>query len=135
MKHIFILVSILAILMVAFSPIMATPAPAQGYLVGQWVNCAVDNASTTSSALDLGDEYERLNIYVPTITAGTVTLLVSEAIDGTYAQLGSSGVGFSSSSGGFYSTLIIAGYRFIKIVTGVTQIGGKVTFRVHPYRP
>lgn len=130
MKRIFITLIMLAALMVAFIPF----DQAQAYLVGEWKTCTVDNASTTSDALDLGDDFQYVQIYVPTITEGTVKLLVSESLDGTYAADNVT-EGVVTSTGGLYTNLEHGGFRYIKIICGATQIGGDVDFRVRGWRP
>lgn len=132
MKYVLALLVILAILI---SSIPLVSQPAQAYLMGTWLPCTVDNATTTSAALDLGDDYYYLNLYTPTITTGTVTIQVARELTGTYAADGQTAIGLTSTSGGFYSTLVLGGYRYVKIVTGATQIGGAAAFWVRGYRP
>jgi len=121
------------LILILLLTLSVTPLPVQAENVGSWLTCTVDNASTTSDPLDLGDNFEFINLCVPTITTGTITIYVCDDIGGTFRQLGSSGVGISSTSGLFYTTIQTTHYRFIKIVCGATQVSGAVTFKVRGY--
>jgi len=102
MKYALALLAILAILIAC---IPMTSQPAQAYLVGSWLPCTVDNATTTSAALDLGDDYYYLNLYTPTVTTGTVTIQVARELTGTYAADGQTAIGLTSTTGGFLFNL------------------------------
>lgn len=134
MKRLLTILVGLVLLMVACAPVPAQPP--RGMLLGAWfpavITYTTDN--TTTPVVDLGMDYQYLNVYVPTITTGTVQIQVSESYGGTYAVDGQTAVGFSSTSGGIYGTLTIGGYRYIKLVTGAAQEANR-TFKVRGYTP
>jgi hypothetical protein len=103
-------------------------------LYGQWLNVTIADEGTLSGECDLGDNYEFLNIYAPTIDSANISLYVSDKAGGTYYPLGLSTNVFAAATGGLYTTFELGGYQFIKILSSATQSTAAVTFRVRGYR-
>jgi hypothetical protein len=103
-------------------------------LYGQWKDVIIADEGTLSDECDLGDNYEFLNIYIPTIDSANVSLQVSDKAGGTYAHLGLSTNVFAAATGGLYTTFELGGYQFIKILSSETQSTAEVTFKVRGYR-
>jgi hypothetical protein len=103
-------------------------------LYGQWKDVTIADEGTLSAECDLGDNYEFLNIYIPTIDSANISLYVSDKLGGTYYPLGLSTNVFAAGTGGLMTTFELGGYQFIKILSSATQSTAAVTFSVRGYR-
>jgi hypothetical protein len=108
-------------------------------LYGQWLDVTIADEGTLSGECDLGqgnpcENFEFLNIYIPTIDSANVSLYVSDKLGGTYYPLGLSTNVFAAATGGMYTTFELGGYQFIKILSSASQSTAAVTFRVRGYR-
>jgi hypothetical protein len=105
---------------------------------GQWFPATITLAgaadNTTTGAVDLGADYQYLNIYVPTITSSAISIKVSDSIGGTYATCNLTASAISLGTGSQYSSLTIGGYRYVKVVTSAAQEANR-TFLVKGYTP
>ena len=99
---------------------------------GQWLDCTITIATSTtvSAAVDLGKTYEKMMVYIPTITSATLSCYVSETLGGTYKALNDSTV---AGTGDYHDIWNIGGHRFIKIVSSAVQAANR-TFRVRGVR-
>ena len=107
---------------------------------GTWTDAVIDYSEDDdlTDEVDLGREYESLQVYVPTLESSTqVSFKVSEKSGGTFADLyvtdvadgGNNKVISAASSGGYYWTIPIGGFEFIKVATSKAQTADR-TFRV-----
>ena len=103
---------------------------------GQWKNATITIATnnTTSAAVDLGRDYDYLQVYIPTIDSANISFTVAELTGGTYYTLGSGNAVVTAGTGGFITTVNLGGYQFIKVVTSAVQTANR-TFRVRGSRP
>ena len=105
---------------------------------GTWTTATVAKSGTTSSEVDLGREYENLQVYIPTIDTAQVNIQVSEKSGGTFADLyatdltdgSNSKLITASGTGGFHWTVPIGGFQYIKIKCSAAQSTAARTFRV-----
>jgi hypothetical protein len=103
-------------------------------LYGQWLDVTIADEGTLSAECDLGDNYEFLNIYIPTIDSANISLYVSDKLGGTYYPLGLSTNVIAAGTGGFYDTFELGGYQFIKILSSASQSTAAVVFKCRGYR-
>jgi hypothetical protein len=85
-----------------------------------WHVLNIAASGTTSNAVDLGDYFQHLQVIIPSLTATTLAVHVSDTFGGTYQSLGD-GVTTQSTDGGYSDTWILGGWRFVKIVAGTAQ--------------
>lgn len=52
-----------------------------------WKSATISASGTTSTAIDLGQPYRSLAVFIPTITSGTLALQTAMTSDGTYQNL------------------------------------------------
>lgn len=102
-------------------------------IYGSWTSTTIASAGTTSAEVDLGREYEYLDIIIPTITSANISLQVSDKTGGTFQQLGDSNNYFAAGTGAISTTFNLYGWRYIKLVSSATQ-GATRTFYVRGYR-
>jgi len=96
-----------------------------------WQDAVVASSGTVSAAVNLGKDYEYINVIVPTCDSTTLALQVSK--DGTtYYTLGISAA-TAATTGNLATTLEVGGYQWIKIVCGSTQAAER-TCPVRGYR-
>ena len=90
-------------------------------LYGDWKAATITTAlGTTSAAVDLGRDYDFLEIFIPTIQAGTIKIQVAEKVASTYYDLGD-GVTTASGTHNYHDVFKLGGYQFIKVVCSTTQ--------------
>ncbi len=97
-----------------------------------WQSVAVAISGTTSAEIDLGGVADTMQIIIPTIDSGTVSLQVAMTTGGTFYTLGSSQT-TASGTGNYATELKVGGYRFVKIVCSATQTAAR-TFYVRGRR-
>ena len=97
---------------------------------GEWQSALM--ATTESVAVDLGRDYEWVQIYIPTISSANISFKVAEKLADTYYALGSGSQVITAGLGGFTTVATIGGFRYIKIVSSQTQ--SAVTFRIRGSR-
>lgn len=101
-------------------------------LYGAWKTATIASAGTASAEVDLGNNFEYLNVILPTLTSGTVKVQVSDVSGGTFQDLGSS-VTTSTTTGAYSTTFKLGGYQFVKIVSSAAQ-GAERSIKVRGYR-
>jgi len=105
--------------------------------VSSWKSAVVSTGDTASAEVDLGDYYRKLQVLIPTLTATTVTVHVSNESGGTFYPVhafdadatGSFAHTISSGNGGIAVVFDIGGVTHIKVVLGVAE-ASDTTFRV-----
>lgn len=97
---------------------------------GVWQDALM--ATTESVAVDLGRDYEWVQIYIPSITTANISFKVAEKIADTYYTLGSGSQVITAGLGGFTTVATIGGFQFLKIVSSASQ--SSVTFRIRGSR-
>ena len=98
-------------------------------IIGQWKAATIALSGTTSDAVDVGREYEKLLIYLPVLTSATIKIQAAEILASTYADIyttdKASGnqkqVITTATTGEFMWIAPIGGFKYIKIVSSVAQ--------------
>jgi hypothetical protein len=99
-------------------------------LYGSWVTGTIAINGTSTGEIDLGRDYDFIEIVIPTLVSGTLKIQTSPTTGGTFQDLGSS-VTTVATTGAYNDVWKVGGYRFIKIVSSATQT---VTARVFSVR-
>jgi hypothetical protein len=73
-----------------------------------------------TAEINLGKEYDYLDIILPTLDSCTVSLQVSEKSNGTFQALGNS-VTTRTTTGGYSTVFNLGGWKYIKIKTSASQ--------------
>ena len=94
--------------------------------VSGWRDVTVAAGATTTDSIDLLAACDFMQIYIPTITLGTVGIQVASTLTGTFASLGENQT-TPSSTGNFYEVFFIGRFRYIKVVCSAAQ-GAMRTF-------
>ncbi len=104
-------------------------------LYGSWKDCVITIATDDdlSAEVDLGRDYEYLQVVMPALTAATVGVQVAEKSAGTFNALGTNSPTTVSTSGSKSTVLLLGGYQFIKLATSAGQAANR-TFRVRGSR-
>ncbi len=97
---------------------------------GEWQDALM--ATTSSVEIDLGRDYEWVQIYIPTISSANISFKVAENAAATYRTLGSGSQVITAGLGGFITVATIGGFRYIQIISSQTQ--SNVTFRIRGSR-
>jgi len=85
---------------------------------GEWKSAAI--TTTDSSAVDLGRDYDFLEIQIPTLAACTIKIQTAETLTGTYRDLGD-GVTTAASTHNYHDVFKLGGYQFIKVIASADQ--------------
>ena len=102
-------------------------------IYGEWLTATIAVDGTLSSAVNLGKDYEHINVDIPTVVSGTLQITVCRTVDGTYKDLGAS-VKTGVTTGNYNDTWILGGWQFIKIESSATQTTTERVFYVRGYR-
>ena len=104
-------------------------------LYGEWENATITIATDDdlTPEVDLGRDYEFLDIVIPTITSSDLSVYVAEKTAGTYQHLGLASNVFAAGTGAISTIFNLGGWQFIKIGTSAAQ-GANRTFRVRGWR-
>ena len=102
-------------------------------LYGSWIAATIADGGTSSDAIDLGKDYEWVQIQIPEITSANISFTVAEKIADTYYALGSGSQVITAGEGGFATVAIIGGFQFIKVVSSEEQ-GAERLIRVRGSR-
>ena len=82
---------------------------------GQWLAATISAGSDRSSAIDLGREYDYLEIQIPGMDACKLSLQVAEKLGDTYYDLGKD-ITTNEETFNRADVWKLGGYRFIKVV-------------------
>lgn len=87
---------------------------------GNWRTATIANGATASGEVDLGDNYDFLDVILPTLTSGTLKVQVSDKSGGTFQDLGKSLV-VAATTGAYSTVFRLGGWHYVKIVSGAAQ--------------
>ena len=102
-------------------------------IYGQWVDAAISAGQPRTSAIDLGRDYDFLEVMLPGMAACTLTAEVSEQEAGTYFSLLGDETTVDEGGDKRADVWRLGGHRFIKIVSSVAQPNA-VTIRIRGMR-
>jgi len=101
---------------------------------GSWKDATIADEGTVSAEVDLGRDYEWIQIVIPLIDSANISFQVAELTGGTFQALGSGSQVITAGTGAFTTVATIGGFQFIKVVSSATQSTAAVTFRVRGSR-
>ena len=87
-------------------------------IYGDWIAASI--TTTSSSAIDLGRDFDFLEIQIPTLASCTIKIQVAEKIADTYRDLGD-GITTAAGTHNYHDVFKLGGYQFIKVVASATQ--------------
>lgn len=89
-------------------------------LPGQWITATIVD-TTTSSAINLGRDYDLVEIDMPTLTSCDLSLTVARTLAGTYKALGN--ITQTVGVAGYTEVFYTGSFQYIKLVSSVSQSG------------
>ena len=90
-------------------------------LYGDWKAATIASAAASSDEVDLGRDFDFLEIQIPTLdTSTTVKIQVAEKTSGTFYDLGD-GITTAAGTHNYADVFRLGGYQFIKVVADNTQ--------------
>lgn len=101
-------------------------------IYGSWVSATILAGASSSSAVDVGRDYDYLSVELPGMTACKLYLKVAETLAGTYYDLGKDTT-TDLENFGRADVWRLGGWRWIKVVSTVAQ-EGEVLIRVRGMR-
>jgi len=102
-------------------------------MYGSWKPATIETDDTSSAEVDLGNDYDYLEIIIPTLISGTIKIQVAEQSGGTFYDLGD-GVTTATGTHNYADVFKLGGYRYIKVVSSVTQTTSDRLIRVRGMR-
>ena len=88
---------------------------------GQWKAATIAGGAAWSDEVNLGGDYDLLEIQIPTLdSSSTIKIQVAELTGGTFRNLGD-GVTTSAGTHNYHDVLRLGGWQFIKVVADNTQ--------------
>jgi len=101
---------------------------------GEWKDAVITIATDDdlTPEVDLGRDYEFLDIVIPTITSAEISLEVADKTGGTFQALGD-GISTDATTGGYTTVFNLYGFQFIKVKTSAAQAANR-TFKVRGWR-
>ena len=102
-------------------------------IYGDWMAATIDTDDTSSDEVDLGRDYDFLEIQIPTLISGTLKIQVAEKTSGTFYDLGD-GITTAAGTHNYADVFKLGGYQFIKVVSSVTQTTSERLIRVRGMR-
>lgn len=95
---------------------------------GHW-KAATLTDSVTSAEVDLGADYDYLQIQIPTLSsAATIKIQTAEKAGGTYRDLGDT-MTTDSGTHNYHDVFLLGGFRFIKVVASASQTSVAIRVR------
>ena len=101
-------------------------------LYGEWKEATIASGASSSSAVDLGRDYDWLSLEIPEMTTSQLYLQVAEALASTYYDLGRDTTTVEESFN-HADVWQIGGWRYIKIISTAVQ-GAQRLIRVRGMR-
>ena len=101
-------------------------------IYGEWKAATIASGGTSSAEVDLGRDYNYLEIQIPSLTSCTLKIQVAEKTGGPFYDLGD-GVTTSPGTHNYADVFRLGGYQFIKVVTSEAQ-GAQRLIRVRGMR-
>jgi len=92
---------------------------------GEWKAATIALNETSSAEIDLGRDYDFLEVQIPAIDSASLKVQVAEKTSGTFRDLGNS-VTTSSGTHNYHDVWGIGGWQFIKVVASATQTGARL---------
>ena len=89
-------------------------------IYGSWKAATIASSGTSSAEVNLGRDYEYLQIQIPTLTSGTIKLQTAELTGGTFLDLGDV-VTTETGTHNYHDVFLLGGWQYIKVVSSVTQ--------------
>jgi len=86
----------------------------------EWKAATIEDGETESAEVDLGRDYDYLEVQIPTITSGTLSLKVAEKTGGSFRSLGNS-ITTSAGTHNYHDVWGLGGWQFIKVVSSAEQ--------------
>ena len=93
-------------------------------LYGEWLTATIASGGTSTNEINLGRDFEYLQIVLPALTSGTIKIQVSDVTGGTFQDLGS-GITTGTTTGGYSTVFKLGGYHFIKVVSSAAQAAAR----------
>lgn len=100
---------------------------------GEWKAATIEADGTSSAEVDLGRDYDFLEIQIPTLISGTLKIQVAEKTSGDFYDLGD-GVTTGAGTHNYADVFKLGGYQFIKVVSSATQTTSDRLIRVRGMR-
>ena len=97
-----------------------------------WKAATIPINTVTSAEVDLGRDYDFLEVIIPEITSGTLKLQTAEQLTGDYNALGYN-VTTTTGTHDYHDVWELGGWQFIKVVASVEQ-GAERLIRVRGMR-
>ena len=92
-------------------------------IYGNWLPATILDGQTDSAVVDLGRDYDFLEIQIPALTSCTIKIQVAEKTNSTYRDLGD-GVTTSVGTHNYHDVFNLGGWQFIKVISSVVQSSG-----------
>ncbi len=90
-------------------------------LYGEWLPATIASTATSSAEVDLGRDYDFLEIQIPTLDdPTTIKLTTAEKTGGTFRDLGDS-LTTTAGTHNYHDVFLLGGYQYIKVVADNTQ--------------
>jgi len=102
-------------------------------LYGEWKAATIPLDGTSSAEVNLGRDYDYLEIQIPTLVSCTIKLQVAEKTGGTFRDFGD-GVTTDPGTHDYHDVFYLGGWQFIKVVSSVAQTGSDKLIRVRGMR-
>jgi hypothetical protein len=104
----------------------------------EWKSATIASGGTVSGEVDLGGNYSRILVLIPTIDSATITPSVAMASGGTFFAMealdadatGSFAHATTAGTGGEAVIFNIGGAQYVKLTAGAAQSSGAVTLYV-----
>ena len=87
---------------------------------GQWLAATIVDESSSSAEVNLGGNFDFLQIQIPETVAATIKIQVSETSGGTFYDLGD-GITTAAGTHEYADVFKLGGWQFIKVVPSTTQ--------------
>ena len=87
-------------------------------LYGEWKAASI--TTTDSDEVDLGRDFDFLEIQIPTLAACTIKVQVAEKTGGTFRDLGD-GITTAAGTHNYHDVFKLGGYQFIKVIASADQ--------------
>ena len=102
-------------------------------LYGSWTSGTIAINGTSTGEIDLGRDYDFIEVRIPALISGTLKVQTSNATGGTFQDLGAS-VTTAATTGAYNDVWKLGGYQFIMIVSSATQTTTARVFAVRGMR-
>ncbi len=85
---------------------------------GEWKAASI--TTTDSDEVDLGRDYDFLEIQIPALASCTIKIKVAEKTGGTFRDLGD-GITTAAGTHNYHDVFKLGGYQFIKVIASADQ--------------